>query len=45
MVMAKTKNPKIGAATPNFSKPISHERVLSLTDMHRIRIESYVILI
>ena len=33
-VSAKTKNPKIGAATTNILKSISGGKILSLTDMH-----------
>ena len=33
-VGAKTKNPKIGAATTNILKSISGGKILSLTDMH-----------
>ena len=33
-VSAKTKNPKVGAATTNISKSISSGIFLSLTDMH-----------
>ena len=33
-VSAKTKNPKIGAATSNILKSISGGKILSLTDMH-----------
>ena len=33
-VGAKTKNPKVAAATTNILKSISGGRVLSLTDMH-----------
>ena len=33
-VSAKTKNPKIGAATTNILKSLSGGKVLSLTDMH-----------
>ena len=33
-VSAKTKNPKIGAATTNILKSISGGNLLSLTDMH-----------
>ena len=33
-VSAKTKNPKVGAATTNILKSISGGKVLSLTDMH-----------
>ena len=34
VVGAKTKNPKVAAATTNILKSISGGRVLSLTDMH-----------
>ena len=33
-VSAKTKNPKVGAATTNILKSISGGKILSLTDMH-----------
>ena len=33
-VSAKTKNPKVGAATPNILKSRSGGKTLSLTDMH-----------
>ena len=33
-VSAKTKNPKLGAATTNILKSISGGKILSLTDMH-----------
>ena len=33
-VSAKTKNPKVGAATTNILKPISGGKISSLTDMH-----------
>ena len=33
-VSAKTKNPKVGAATTNILKSISGCQILSLTDMH-----------
>ena len=33
-VSAKTKNPKIGAATTSILKLISGGKILSLTDMH-----------
>ena len=33
-VSARTKNPKIGAATTNILKSISGGKILSLTDMH-----------
>ena len=33
-VSAKTKNPKIGAATTTILKSISGGKILSLTDMH-----------
>ena len=34
VVSAKTKNPKVGAATTNILKSISGGKLLSLTDMH-----------
>ena len=34
VVSAKTKNPKVGAATTNILKSISGGKDLSLTDMH-----------
>ena len=33
-ISAKTKNPKVGAATTNILKSISAGKILSLTDMH-----------
>ena len=33
-VSAKTKNPKVGAATANILKSLSGGKILSLTDMH-----------
>ena len=33
-VSAKTRNPKVGAATTNILKSISGGKILSLTDMH-----------
>ena len=33
-VSAKTKNPKVGAATTNILKSISGGKILTLTDMH-----------
>ena len=33
-VSAKTKNPKVGAATTNILKSISGGKILSLTDIH-----------
>ena len=33
-VSAKTKNPKVGAATTNILKSVSGGKILSLTDMH-----------
>ena len=33
-VSAKTKNPKVGAATTNILKSISGGEILSLTDIH-----------
>ena len=33
-VSAKTKNPKVGAATTNILKSISGGKILSITDMH-----------
>ena len=33
-VSAKTKNPKIGAATTNILKSISGGRILNITDLH-----------
>ena len=37
-VSAKTKNPKVGAATTNILKSISGGKILSLTDMHGRRL-------
>ena len=37
-VSAKTKNPKVGAATLNILKSISGGKILSLTDMHGRRL-------
>ena len=34
VVSAKTRSPRIGAATTNYSKSISGGKILSLTDMH-----------
>ena len=41
-VSAKTKTPKVGQATTNILKSISGGRILSLTDMHGIGLNSKV---